>query len=149
MIKRAEQYRGWVLYEDGAGLWVVGPEQEPRMVTSASDDYLGWVSWSPTGARLAHLEYTLRVLDVASSSTTDLGTVTAADVESGERRGRAAGREPDSLDEIDWSPDEEHLAMLNELELEPEPGETRSSWPPTSRSGRVQRDEPPAKRYSR
>jgi Tol biopolymer transport system component len=137
--------RRWVLYEARAGLRVVGPEQEPRMVTSASDDYLGWASWSPTGARLAHLEYRLRVLDFASNSTTDLGTVTgdvtaapvwspdgtrlvygtaggavtAVDVESGGRSlvVELPDENLDSINEIDWSPDGEHLAIFSEHRL--------------------------------
>lgn len=128
--------RRWVAYEDDAGLWVVGPGQVPRPVTSGSVPL--W-SWSPEGARLALLEgRTLSILDVTSDNTTELGTVTSdvsgpvwspdgtrlvyganggtvwsVDVESGERSVlvKIPGDDLESMDQIHWSPDGAWLAI--------------------------------------
>jgi Tol biopolymer transport system component len=136
----------WVAYGGNAGLWVVGPELEPRPVTSGSLPLWSrsW-SWSPEGARLAILEgSSLSILDVASESTTELGTVTgdvtfapvwspdgtelvygarggavsSVDVGSGEQSVlvEIPGDDLDSMDEMAWSPDGKWLAINYDVE---------------------------------
>jgi Tol biopolymer transport system component len=118
-------------------------EMEIRRVANAV--YGGW-AWSPTEAQLAMvLDWTtLTVVDASTGRMIDLGVVIgdvtsapvwspdgtrivfgaragslySVDVQSGGRSllVRLPGENLDSVDEIEWSPDGEHLVVMNDLE---------------------------------
>jgi Tol biopolymer transport system component len=122
-------------------LWVMNGEKDIRRLVSYV--FGGWV-WSPTEAKLAFIrDSTLTVVDAATGRLLDLGEVTG-DVTShpvwspdgtrivyGARGGslysvdarfgghsllaRLPGEYLDSMDEIEWSPDGAHLAIVNDL----------------------------------
>jgi Tol biopolymer transport system component len=128
----------------GGGLWVLNAEREPRQLTVVRPPYGNW-TWSPTDPQLAMINgSTLTVLDASTGDQTDLGNVVgdvtsapvwspdgkqilfgarggslhSVDVRSGERSVFVSlpGEDLDSMDEIAWSPDGAHLAILNDLE---------------------------------
>jgi Tol biopolymer transport system component len=133
----------WVAYDIAAesGLFVVNADREPRQVAL---DPGPW-TWSPTAPKLAMVRNSrLTVVDASTGRQTDLGDVVgdvtsapvwspdgtrilfgarggslySVDVRSGERSlfVRLPGEDLDSMDQIAWSPDGAHLAILNDLE---------------------------------
>jgi hypothetical protein len=123
------------------GLWVLDAEMEIRRLARAA--YAGWM-WSPTAAQLAMIvDSTLTVVDARTGRTMDvgeaIGDVTSAPVWSpdgtqilfGARGGLLysvnvqeadpsflvglPGEDLDSMDEIEWSPDGAHIAVMNDL----------------------------------
>jgi hypothetical protein len=139
----------WVVLATAAGLWVMRPGEEPRLV---SVQVPGW-SWSPNAARLAIPDYerqSLSVVDVPAASTIDLGemlggdvtsapmwspdgtrlvygarggTISVVDVDGGKRSVlvKLPDDDLDSVDGIAWSPDGEVVAIFNDTE----PGQGR------------------------
>ena len=133
----------WVVYHEfaGEGLWVLNGEREPRkLATGTIEDW----TWSPTAPQLAMvLDYSrLIVVDAWTGRRTDLcevadptrpvwtrdgtrvlygvrgGSLYSVDVRSGERSlfVQLPGDNLDSMDEIEWSPDGAHLAIMNDLQ---------------------------------
>jgi Tol biopolymer transport system component len=132
----------WFALQNGTGLWVARPGEEPRLV---SDRWTMW-SWSPTGARLVALDVDgqrLSVVDVAAGTTIDLGevhgdvtsvpvwspdgtrlvygarggTISSVDVDSGEPSVlvELPDDDLDSVDGIAWSPDGQVVAIFNDI----------------------------------
>jgi Tol biopolymer transport system component len=125
-------------------LWVLSVEMEFRRLARVG--WLGWGwTWSPTDARLAMIRgSTLNIIDASTGRNNDLGDVVgdvtsppvwspdgtrilfgarggslySVDVRSGERSVfvRLPGESLDSMDEIEWSPDGAHLAIMNDLD---------------------------------
>ncbi len=133
----------WVVFDgpDGAR-WVMNANMEIRKVTSA---LYGVSVWSPTDAQLAMiLNSNLTVVDASTGGKIDLGEVIgdvtsppvwspdgtqllygarggslySVDVQSGEGSLLVSlpGKNLDSMDEIEWSPDGAHVAIMNDLE---------------------------------
>ena len=133
----------WVAFDGpDAALWVMDAEMEIRRL--ARTEYVGWM-WSPTEAQLAMvLDSTLFIVDAPTGRMTDLGEVIgdvtsapvwspdgtqillgarggsiySVNVQSAERSFlvRLPGGDLDSVDEIEWSPDGAHVAVMNDLE---------------------------------
>jgi len=132
----------WVAFDGpDAALWAINAEGIRRLASAVDG---GW-AWSPTDARLAMiLDSTLILVDASTGRTIDLaevagdithapvwspdgtrivigvrgGSFYSVDVRSGRRSllVRVPGENLDSTDEIEWSPDGAHLAVMNDLE---------------------------------
>jgi Tol biopolymer transport system component len=132
----------WLVFDTDRARWVMGASMEVRKVTS--DLYSGSV-WSPTDAQLAMIvDSNLTIVDASTGQEMDLGEVTGdvtsppvwsphgtqllygarggsvyrVDVRSGEASllVRLPGGNLDSMDQIEWSPDGAHVAVMNDLE---------------------------------
>jgi dipeptidyl aminopeptidase/acylaminoacyl peptidase len=133
----------WVAFDGpGDALWVMDAEMNIRRLAGAV--YAGW-AWSPTEARLAMvLDTTLTVVDAPTGRPIELsevigdvtsipvwspdgtlilfgargGSLFSVNLPDGERSllARLPGKGLDSMDEIEWSSDGAHIAVMNDLE---------------------------------
>jgi Tol biopolymer transport system component len=133
----------WLVFDtDGPARWVMDATMAIRKVTIAP---FGASAWSPTDAQLAMIIHSkLTTVDVSTGGESDLGEVTgdvtsppvwspdgtrilygarggslySVDVRSGDASllVRLPGDHLDSMDQIGWSPDGAHVAVINDLE---------------------------------
>jgi len=132
----------WLVFDGpGRARWVMNANEETRRVTSA---LYGESVWSPSDAQLAMIRNShLIVVDASTGGTINLGGVSgdvtsppvwspdgtqilygarggslySVDVQSGEASLLVSlpGENLDSIDEIEWSPDGAHVAIMNDL----------------------------------
>ena len=133
----------WLVFEGpGRAWWVMNSDMGIRKVANAHD---GEAVWSPTRPELAMiLGSHLTIVEAPTSRMTDLGkvvgdvtstpvwspdgrrliygarggTLRSVDVRSGEASVlvRLPGKNLDSMDQIEWSPDGAHIAIMNDLQ---------------------------------
>jgi Tol biopolymer transport system component len=135
----------WAAYDTGGRLWVVGSGQEPRQVASVVRNWV-WSPTDARLAAIsvAISVSSLIVVDPATGVSTDLasivgdvtsdpvwspdgtrilfgargGALYSVDVATGTRTllVRLPGEDLDSMDQMAWSPDGAHIAVMNDLE---------------------------------